>query len=600
MTQKDRHDQADEKDGAVIIDDNDSSRSRNSLRMLKYSGILCHSIAYHWRQGTAPLHMLRELSKAIILLSRCDVLEWWLTQKDGFFRCEARVEHDGSLTWDMDQIPEAPDDSESLESGGLQESCRLYGDIIQGRCDPAPAKLTKRGTYWSCNTQLGRDSKSPGDGTGGGYDLSAEGYLSVLLLLLCDRREHVGFFLLKSKTEDFFSLEIVEFLETMAESLAMAVSSHGKEAELRERIKEQECLYDVLHVAERPGISLDEALKGIAGLLPAAWQYPETASARIVLDERSYSTGGFKESPFSQRANIIVSGRKRGFIEVVYQTARPGLHGGPFLREERRLIDALAREVAMIIERRQVRDERMHLQEQIRHADRLATIGQLAAGVAHELNEPLANVLGFAQLAQKKALSEGVREDLAKIVRASIRAREIVGKLKLFARQTPPQRIETNLNDIIGEGLGFLRTRCERQKVKIIEELDPELPKIVADPGQMHQVLVNLVVNAVQAMPEGGTLTLRTKTTGAGVALIVQDTGVGMTEDVRRKVFQPFFTTKGLDEGTGLGLSVVHGIVISHVGTIRVESRPGEGSLFEVHLPIQDQGADSGNAADHA
>jgi signal transduction histidine kinase len=139
---------------------------------------------------------------------------------------------------------------------------------------------------------------------------------------------------------------------------------------------------------------------------------------------------------------------------------------------------------------------------------------------------------------------------------------------------------------VIHDGQYFTEAQCARQGVSIVRDLDPDLPAVEADTGQMHQVLTNLTVNAMQAMPEGGTLTIRTRRRELEVAMIVQDTGVGMAPEIIRKMFVPFFTTKPADQGTGLGLSVVHGIVAAHGGAIEVHSAPGAGATFEVRLPL--------------
>jgi signal transduction histidine kinase len=203
------------------------------------------------------------------------------------------------------------------------------------------------------------------------------------------------------------------------------------------------------------------------------------------------------------------------------------------------------------------------------------------------LNEPLGNILGFAQLAQKQSDLPGqVADDLENIVTTSLHAREIVRKLMLFARQTPPQKTEVNLNTIVEDGMYFLESRCSKNGVEVIRKLSPQIPEITADPSQLNQVLVNLVVNAIQAMPEGGTLTISTNTSDNHVILSVQDNGIGMSEKMREQIFIPFFTTKDINEGTGLGLPVVHGIINSHGGTISVESTPGQGTRFEISLPV--------------
>jgi two-component system NtrC family sensor kinase len=361
------------------------------------------------------------------------------------------------------------------------------------------------------------------------------------------------------------------------------------EAKLRERVKELSCLYEVARIADRPGALLEEVLRDIVELLPPAWQFPEITFGRITLDGRTYETDGFVETPYKQSAAIVVNGKQRGLIEVVYRDRRPPSYEGPFLREERNLIDALAREVSGVVSRHQARQETAFLEDQLRHADRLATIGQLAAGVAHELNEPLSNILGFAQLAQKtEVLPESTRNDLKKIVTACLYAREIVSKLRIFARQTPAEIKETNLNDVVQEGLFFIESRCSKKGIALVRDLDPHMPKIKADPNQLLQVLTNLTVNAVQAMQDGGRLIVRTYAREHEVALIVEDTGGGMSPEIQTKIFLPFFTTKDVDKGTGLGLSVVHGIVAAHGGVIEVDSQVAVGSKFEVRLPINE------------
>ncbi len=360
---------------------------------------------------------------------------------------------------------------------------------------------------------------------------------------------------------------------------------------LRERVKELSCLYAIARIAGEPGLSLGSILERIANLLPPAWQYTEIASGQIVLDGDEFLSGGFDDRGARQSAPILVNGERRGQVEVIYREERPELDEGPFLTEERNLIDAVAGQVALIIERKLAGEEREQLQEQLRHADRLATIGQLAAGVAHELNEPLAGILGFAQLARKApGLPEPVAGDLDKIVKASLHAREVVKKLMLFARQSPLEKAEADLNRLVEEGLYFVESRCLKAGVELVRELADGMPRLVVDKGQLHQVLVNLVVNAVQAMPDGGRLVIRTAVDGQEAVLAVTDTGGGMDETTRKRMFVPFFTTKDVNEGTGLGLAVVHGIVSSHGGTIRVESEPGRGTTVEIRLPFSARG----------
>jgi signal transduction histidine kinase/CheY-like chemotaxis protein len=321
---------------------------------------------------------------------------------------------------------------------------------------------------------------------------------------------------------------------------------------LRERVKELTCLYGIAHVTQRAGASLSETLQAIVELLPPAWQFPDIACARIVLDGQAYQTDGFRQSQRRQAADLEVAGRRRGMVEVFY-ARDPGLSESAFLDEERSLIEMIAREVSIHIERCESEQAGARLRDQLRHADRLATLGQLAAGVAHEINEPLSNMLGFAQLAKKvPGVPAQVSGDLEKIVKSCLYAREVIHKLLTFARKMPPEKTSVNLNQIITDGLYFLESRCAKAGIDIVRNLDPALPGISADPTQLHQAIVNLFVNAVQAMPEGGRITIETRVSNEAVLLIVQDTGMGMTESVRQNIFTLFFTTKDVNEGTGL------------------------------------------------
>lgn len=359
------------------------------------------------------------------------------------------------------------------------------------------------------------------------------------------------------------------------------------ELALRERVKELTCLYGIANVMQRPDLDIQAALQAIVELLPPAWQFPEIASARIVLDDQELVTKGFRKSSLCQSAPLVVAGRQRGVVEVCYGVTDNAGEGVAFLEEERSLIDMVAREIGIHVERSEAEDANVRLRDQLRHADRLATLGQLAAGVAHEINEPLANILGFAQLAKKNPhVPRQTAGDLDKIAECCLHAREVIRKLLTFARQMPPAKTEIDLNQIVSEGLFFLESRCAKSGIEVVRKLDPALPTISADASQLHQVLVNLVVNAIQAMPEGGTLTIETRASGDFVCLVVHDTGVGMTPEVKQNIFTPFFTTKDVNEGTGLGLAVVDGIVASHGGTIQVESDKGLGTRFEIRLPV--------------
>lgn len=384
-----------------------------------------------------------------------------------------------------------------------------------------------------------------------------------------------------------FLKEERNLINAVAETVGRQVALQETQWERRERVKELTCLYGIAKAASRPGIGLDDFLKEIVDLLPPAWQFPQIARACITLDGRAFATRGYRESPRLQRADITIDGIVRGKVEVVYIDEKYLHDEGPFLKEERTLINEIARQIGLIVQHWEIEKETALLQEQLRHADRLATMGQLSAGVAHELNEPLVAILGFAQLLKGSTeLSPQAARDVEKIINASLHAREIIRKLMLFTRQMPAKKAKCDLNQLISEGLYFLESRCAKEGIVIIRELENGMPQFSADQSQLYQVLVNLAVNAVQAMPKGGKLTIRTRSDGDNAYMAVEDTGIGMNAEVQKQLFIPFFTTKDVGQGTGLGLAVVHGIVSAHGGAITVNSELGKGSTFEVRLPL--------------
>jgi two-component system NtrC family sensor kinase len=549
---------------------------------------LSHRILHYANRAGPVADFLREASKMILDFSGCDSVELGLKEGDSYSHCEARQRAKQSFLYE--HIPRAQEDDGVSSSGSQKNSAleRLCDDILNGRYNSPRPFLTKNGSFWTGDTRIPLHFGPKVNGKEGSRGVSIGGhYRSLALIPLFVGNESIGLLQLKSRRRDYFTEDEIELYEVLAQNLGIAAVNQRVHAASNERVKELTCLYGIAQASERPGLSLQEILQSIVGLLPQAWQYPEIAFGRIILDGVSYSTPGFQDTRQKQSATINVNGRNRGVIELVYAEKKPKLDEGPFLKEERSLINAVARQVSLLIERREAEEDKSNLQNQLRHADRLATIGQLAAGVAHELNEPLGNILGFAQLAQKcQELPRQAEKDIEQIVAASLHAREVIKKLLLTARQMPPRKTQVNLNQVVEDGLYLFEARCAKEGIEVVRSLSPYLPEITADPGQLNQVLVNLVVNSVQAMPEGGRLTVQTLARGDHVSLIVEDTGVGMSEEIMKQIFIPFFTTKDVDQGTGLGLAVVHGIVTSHGGSIKVESEEDRGTRFEVQIPL--------------
>ena len=382
------------------------------------------------------------------------------------------------------------------------------------------------------------------------------------------------------------SNDLTGILEEIKDFFFLICMSNYRQFQLNERVKELSCLHSISKIAESTDLSIPEFLNQIVSLLPPALQFPAQARARIVYNDQTFQTDKFAESEHLLNAPIVLDKTKAGFVEVNYPNDFKLQDSYLFLKEEEHLISIVAQELSISLEKKKAEKESRQLEKQLRHADRLATLGQLSAGIAHEINEPLAGILGLAQLMEKnESLDEQALSDLENIVSASLHAREVVKKLMLFARQMPSSQTTLNLNEAVNNAVFFLESRCRKNLVKITLDLKKGIPSIKADSSQVHQVLINLIVNALQAMPDGGIISIRTHFDAELVFLECRDTGIGMSKSVLRQIFNPFFTTKKVNEGTGLGLSVVHGIIYSHGGEIKVSSQLGKGTKFVITFP---------------
>ena len=231
-----------------------------------------------------------------------------------------------------------------------------------------------------------------------------------------------------------------------------------------------------------------------------------------------------------------------------------------------------------------------HANAALIQSEKLAAFGQLGAGIAHEVKNPLAGILGYAQLTLRKLEPDSpFRKNLDVIETETRRCTDIISNLLKFARQEKSETKETNMNEVVNAALTIVDHQLSINDVRITRELDPDIPVIQASANQLQQVIMNFAINAQQAMGEkGGNLTVRTHQNDDGAIVVeVEDDGPGIPEEIRGNIFDPFFTTKPAGQGTGLGLSVTYGIVKDHGGDIRIEDPPGGGTRFVVTLPIE-------------
>jgi two-component system, sporulation sensor kinase E len=226
------------------------------------------------------------------------------------------------------------------------------------------------------------------------------------------------------------------------------------------------------------------------------------------------------------------------------------------------------------------------IQEQLRKTERIAELGTLASGMAHEIGTPMNVILGRAEYLLQRTADEGMKKGLATIVTQIERITKVMNQLLVFARRKQPDRQIVDLGEIVEDSLEMFQERMTHNRITVEKVIEANVPSIHADRDQLVQVLINLVTNSLHAMPEGGRLRLSLDRENSYVLLGLSDTGHGMPEEVRSKIFEPFFTTKDFGKGTGLGLTVVKGIIEEHGGTIAVESVVDKGTTFWIRLPF--------------
>jgi two-component system NtrC family sensor kinase len=272
-----------------------------------------------------------------------------------------------------------------------------------------------------------------------------------------------------------------------------------------------------------------------------------------------------------------------------------------FTQDDIDLLELLAPQVAVSIRNARLYQELQERIEAQRLAEnrlirsaRLAAVGEMAASVAHELNNPLTTVIGFVELIlHDLSLDAPQREDLQLVLKEAQRTRGVVRRLLDFSRPTENIHESTDMNDLVVDTLALVQHQARASNIEITLELDRDLPMIIVDPNQIKQVLLNLFHNAILAMPTGGVITLKTsrvmRESQNWLSVIVSDTGEGIAPDNMERIFEPFFTTRPPGSGTGLGLSVSYGIISDHGGTIEVDSSLGKGSCFTVYLPFEQE-----------
>lgn len=370
---------------------------------------------------------------------------------------------------------------------------------------------------------------------------------------------------------------------------------------LDERVKELGCLYGISKLDEKKE-NIEDILHGTARLIPFAWRYPEATCAQISLDHQMYASDNFKETQWRQSQEIIVLGRSVGAIDIYYLEEKPEIDEGPFRKEERNLINVIAQRLGYIIGLKQAEEERWMLEVQIRHSQKMEAIGTMAGGIAHNFNNILASIIGYAEMV-KREIPEHSKcyEYIGRVLGSAHRATDLVRQIMAFSKQKDSPKAPYTPEVLLYEVLDSINESIHKNII-VDEKISFEIGKINLAPSQFKTVVGNICMNALDAMGGGhGVLGVTLENielkkedlrgeldveSGDFVKLTIRDTGHGIAPENMTRIFDPFFTTKEVGEGDGIGLSVVHGIVKKRGGRITVESEVGKGSAFHVFLPV--------------
>ncbi len=529
------------------------------------------------------------------------------------------------------------------EEGYIETLNITWADTDRGRGPTGTAIRTGK-------VSINRDVPSNPDYALWRLEAIKRGYQSSIALPLIDDNRILGAINIYAPEPDAFDSEEVRLLTELANDLAYGITVLHMRAEHRQAEEEQvrlrrrlEILWNIARMADADYQTLcDHVLVEITAMTQSPYAfYAFLNEAETVMKIYAFSEGVMKECRIEdrpieyplveagllgdavrfRRALIIndyrsCPGKKgipgghvpltRAMIVPVFSHGRivalAGIANKPsdYTEDDARQVESFATNVQVIMERRHAEEEKGKIQAQLLQAQKMEAVGTLAGGVAHDFNNLLTAIRGYVDLVMMKVdETETFYRYLEQIRNASVRAADLTRQLLLFSRKQPMEFIHLNINRTIDDLLLMLN-RLIGEDIVIRTDLEPDIWTVRADTGSIEQVIMNLAGNARDAMPNGGSLTIRTENVvldeeqsnvilearpGKFVCLSVEDSGAGMNKKTIQHIFEPFFTTKEAGKGTGLGLSVVYGIVKQHEGWINVSSKPGRGSTFRIYLP---------------
>lgn len=354
---------------------------------------------------------------------------------------------------------------------------------------------------------------------------------------------------------------------------------------LTEKVKELTCLFDIAKtISEANSIDL-KVLKKLMSITKKAWRFSADAIVEIKILDYNLSTSPIPKNTIFQTSFITLPDADQGYIKVHYRYKKHAEN--PFLDDEQRLLDTIAIEIENYIQKFRILEKKASLRRTVERIDRLSAIGEMTAGIAHELNNPLANILGYAELIKHSNSDPEIDSDISTIINSVIYIREIVKKLMYFSNEIPTQPKLEEIKPIVTFALSFLKQNFQKKDIKSELIFKNDITAAKFDSVQITQVLFNLIINALYASPAHSTIKIIIENDAQNFFITIEDQGTGIPDEIKSKIFEPFFTTKTVKkDGCGLGLSVVHGIVKTHKGEITFTNNFPTGTIFKISLPI--------------
>lgn len=388
--------------------------------------------------------------------------------------------------------------------------------------------------------------------------------------------------------------------------------------DLGERVKELNCLLAISRLRDKPFISFDKMLQQIIELIPSAWQYPEITCARLRLPDKEFKTDNFKETLWRQESKIYVNHFNLATLEVYYLEERKNMDEGPFLKEERNLLDAIAERIQKVIILDQSENQKRIQEQKLIQLDKIAALGTLVLGVAHEINNPnnsiLLNAITLSEAWESmmpiidRHYDENpdlilggipyceIRDNILLlfegILDGSKRIKNIVESLKDFSRPETPGMVQSiDINKVIRSSLILLENLIRNSTKSFSVKYGDGIPELSGNFQRLEQVIINLIQNSCEALPNNDKGIFVSTSYQAGtknIVVTIRDEGTGIAPENLPFIQDPFFTTKRNSGGTGLGLSVSAGIVKAHEGTLEFSSTLQMGTTVTLTLPVLD------------